>query len=87
MKLMFYPQPNGLYVAFVNKRGRYWSWFNSPPASINHVDRSYLQGRWPNVRDVRHVNFIKREWLKWDGHQCTVDDSVFRYLTVVERGN
>lgn len=73
MELIFTPVSNGLYVAFEDKNRRYWSFFNCPPTSLNHVDLSYLQGRFPNVRDKRHVNFIKKEWLKLIGQ------STFKY--------
>ncbi len=62
MRLLFSPMENGIYVAFENSRGRYWSFFNSPPKSISHVGKEYLRNRFPNVRDKRHVDFIKHHW-------------------------
>lgn len=39
-----------------------FSWWSSPPTSIDHVDITYLQGRYSNVRTKRQVEFIKKQF-------------------------
>ena len=54
----------GVYATFTNSRETYTWHFNAPPKSINHVDVGYLRDRFPNVRDKRQADFIKREWSR-----------------------
>lgn len=56
-------QSRGLCSVFIDGKGRETtSWWSSPPPSIDHVDITYLQGRHPNVRTQRHVEFIKEQF-------------------------
>ena len=56
---------HGVYCTFINGRGYgCTTFFNSPPDSIDHVDISYLQGRFGNVVRREQVEFIKREFKK-----------------------
>ena len=52
----------GVFATFANSRGAYTWHFNAPQKSIHHVDVGYLRDRFPNVRDSRQADFIKREW-------------------------
>jgi hypothetical protein len=54
---------NGYMSRFTDGKGIYTdSWWCSPPASIDGVGPEYLpqRHRHPNVRNDRHVEFIKR---------------------------
>ncbi len=54
----------GVLATFTNSRDTHAWYFNAPPKSINHVDIGYLRDRFPNVRDRRQADFIKREWSR-----------------------
>ena len=55
---------SGVYATFTNSRDAHTWLFNAPPKSISHVDVGYLRDRFPNVRDRRQADFIKREWSR-----------------------
>jgi hypothetical protein len=58
---MWKHRDGGVMTRFTDGRGIYTdSWWSSPPSSINHVGPEYLLNRHPNVRNDRHVDFIKR---------------------------
>lgn len=54
----------GVLATFTNSCDTREWYFNAPPKSISHVDIGYLRDRFPNVRDRRQADFIKREWSR-----------------------
>ncbi|MBY0122180.1 hypothetical protein [Bacillus sp. S/N-304-OC-R1] len=53
----------GISSRFTDGKGRSTvSWWSSPPDSIDHVDITYLQGRYGNVRTKRHEEFLKQRF-------------------------
>ena len=57
--------PNGYMSRFTDGKGIFTeSWWNSPPSSIDHVGPEYLRQRHrhPNVRNDRHISFIKQRF-------------------------
>lgn len=56
---------DGYMSRFTDGKGNYTdSWWCSPPESIDHVGPEYLpqRHRHPNVRNARHIEFIKRRF-------------------------
>lgn len=54
-----------IFSRFTDGKGRYTdSWWGNPPLSIDHVGPEYLKQthRHPNVRNDRHIEFIKRSF-------------------------
>lgn len=53
----------GICTTFTDGKGRKsTTWWSSPPNNIDHVDITYLQGRFDNVRTDRHAVFIKEQF-------------------------
>ncbi|MNL06606.1 hypothetical protein D3C87_1272460 [compost metagenome] len=58
-------EANGFMSRFTDGTGKSTdSWWCSPPLSIDHVGPEYLKYsyRHPNVRNARHIEFIKRRY-------------------------
>jgi hypothetical protein len=56
---------DGYISRFTDGKGDWTeSWWSSPPEDIAHAGREYLQNphRHPNVRTVRHDEFVKRRF-------------------------
>lgn len=59
------PEVGGIMSRFTDGRGiSTKSWWSSPMQSIDHVGPEYLKNphRHPNVRNVKHATFIKRQY-------------------------
>ncbi|MDF2649576.1 MAG: hypothetical protein K0Q73_5381 [Paenibacillus sp.] len=55
----------GVISRFTDGTGHFTqSWWDAPPTSIDHVGPEYLRQphRHPNVRNTRHIEFIKRRY-------------------------
>jgi hypothetical protein len=60
---MWKSDKGGYIVSFKTSTGKQAStWFSNPPKSIDHVDKSYLQGRLWNVTRESQVKFIKQRF-------------------------
>lgn len=57
------PEGGGIMFSFTDGNGnRAETWFGAPPGSIDHVCLVYLKNRFPNVKNDRHCQFIKRRY-------------------------
>ncbi len=53
----------GYFLSFeTSTKRKRTTWFSNPPSSIDHVDKSYLQNRLPNVSRESQVEFIKKRF-------------------------
>ena len=60
---MWGSEGGGVVMSFTDGKGRGRNtWFLNPPDSIDHVSLCYLQNRLPNVKNERHIAFIKRRF-------------------------
>jgi hypothetical protein len=65
MKFDMWKSKDGGYIARFETVDRLnFTWFASPPSSIDHVDIGYLQGRFPNVETEFQVKYIKMKFKK-----------------------
>ena len=56
----FCRKERGICTTFTDGKGRKsTTWWSSPPESIDHVDISYLRGRFGNGLTKHHEKFIK----------------------------
>jgi hypothetical protein len=65
MKFDMWESKDGGYIAKFETSDRLnFTWFSNPPSDIDHVDISYLQGRFPNVETDFQVKYIKMKFKK-----------------------
>lgn len=58
-------QKNGVWTTFTDGKGNSTeSWWSSPPENIDHTDITYLQERHGNIRNEKHVAFIKKAFAE-----------------------
>ncbi|MGF6352462.1 hypothetical protein ABIE27_000358 [Paenibacillus sp. 4624] len=57
------PRYGGYMSLFTDGKGVWTeSWWSSPPSSIDHVGREYIPNRHPNVKNLRHDQFVKQQY-------------------------
>jgi hypothetical protein len=61
---MWKDKDRGYIARFETEDRLNFTWFSSPPSSIDHVDITYLQGRLPNVETEFQVKYIKVKFKK-----------------------
>lgn len=75
----------GISTTFIDGKGEAsTSWWSSPPDNLDHVDKTYLKGRFPNIQTERHVQFIQKEFKAQLKNFENYEGSKFRKLETEE---